>query len=585
MEHITPFIKHNYAKLRDLYLSMTFGNRVVATLLMATLIISLGYLIIGSIKPADPRSKTVMLHDGRAFNTNEKRAANYAFAKEGLGDHQWAGDQLQVPTNRKIVYDLALASNNVLETIGGARQRTADAMNPWQSSRMTDQKMLTAKEQDAIDAIKLMPDIASATILSHRRPEWEQNVWARKHVMSVAVAVEAVENSPLSAETITAIGNLIAPAFGITNRKEISITDSKYARSYDGFGEEVSPAQSEYLRHQNRHQDTWKKRIYDLYSQIAGLQVETTVELSTYRSLRSFGVEHGRPTELVKHELDYHLKREGWDRYFRPGQVAQGSRTLIDPTGNISPQNLLDEKKRESEITHALQGTETNQEALPYVPLRVTASLRIPRDHIIKIWHERNRQLGGDPDATPTPEVLAEEEVKVANDMKRTVGNLLTFYRTNNKTDPMELVYVEFYDRFLPVEVKLTAWQEFVLFMKTHWQSLGLMSLVFSGLVVLWAISKPQKDPPIILNEGYELPLEALDARIAEKLRREAEAAAAAAAAAEEAGPEFENTLGELGSLRSLKDEIAELIAKNPEAAAAVIRQWVGNAVLVETKT
>jgi flagellar biosynthesis/type III secretory pathway M-ring protein FliF/YscJ len=40
-----------------------------------------------------------------------------------------------------------------------------------------------------------------------------------------------------------------------------------------------------------------------------------------------------------------------------------------------------------------------------------------------------------------------------------------------------------------------------------------------------------------------------------------------------------------LGSIRSLRDEISELIAKNPEAAAAVIRQWIGNAVLVEAKT
>jgi flagellar biosynthesis/type III secretory pathway M-ring protein FliF/YscJ len=68
-----------------------------------------------------------------------------------------------------------------------------------------------------------------------------------------------------------------------------------------------------------------------------------------------------------------------------------------------------------------------------------------------------------------------------------------------------------------------------------------------------------------------------------EEERLAAEAAAAEAAAAEE--EEFENSLGGLGSIRSLRDEIAELIAKNPEAAAAVIRQWIGNAVLVEAKS
>ena len=586
MEHITPFIKHNYAKLKDLYLSMTFGNRVVASLLFTTLLISLGYLIVGGIKPTDPRSKMMLLHDGYSFNSNEKRAANYAFAKEGLGDHQWVGDQLQVPTNRKIVYSLALASNNVIDANGLAQQKAADGLSPWQSSRMVDTKMLTAKTQDAVDTIKRIPGIASASILYHRRPEWERNVWARRQVMSVAVSVEAIENKPLSAETITAIGNIIATAFGITDRsKEISITDSKHNRSYDGFGEEVSSALGAYLRHQIRHQETWNKRIYDLLSQIDGLKVETTVELTKHRTQQLFTIEHDRPTPLVTHELDYHLNRKGYDRFFRPGQTAMGSRELIDPMGNIGPQNELDEKKREAEITHALPGREMKEEMLPYIPLRVTASLQIPRDYLVKIWQARNRLLGGESNAVPTPEELTAEEEKFALETKRNVGNLMLFYRTNNKIDPMELVDVTFVDRDFPVVPELTAWQQFKLFMQHHWQDISLIGLVCGGLVVLWSISKQPKPEDIVIYEGLETPLEAIDARIAEQRRLEAEASAAITAAAEEMGPEFENTLGELGSLRSLKDEIAELIAKNPEAAAAVIRQWVGNAVLVEAKT
>jgi flagellar biosynthesis/type III secretory pathway M-ring protein FliF/YscJ len=112
------------------------------------------------------------------------------------------------------------------------------------------------------------------------------------------------------------------------------------------------------------------------------------------------------------------------------------------------------------------------------------------------------------------------------------------------------------------------------------------MSLVFSGLVVLYLISKPQKPDNIMIYEGLETPLEAIDARLAEKRRLEEEARRLAeeAAAAVEEEIEFENSLGELGSLRSLRDEIAELIRNNPEAAAAIIRQWIGNVSVVENK-
>jgi len=585
MEHLQNFAKQNYAKLKDLYLSMTFGNRVVAALLMATLLLSLGYLIVGSIKPADPRTRTVMMYDGYQFSSNEKRAADHAFSSRRLGDHNWIGDKLQVPTTQRHAYAAALAEERVIETAGMARRMTAESISPWQSARAMDTKMLTAKEQDCVAAIKMITGIANAEVVTNRRPAWERNVWARTQIMSVGVFVEAIENRPLSADTIGAIGNIVAPIFGITDMNEIRIVDTRHQRAYDGSGEQQGSAQSEYLRHQLRHQEEWNTRIYQQLPAIDGLKVDTTVVLTTYRRQDIFTVEHDRPTPLVIHEMDYHFKREGWDRFFRPGQIAQHGRPLIDPTGSISPKDLVDEKKREMETTHALPGSETKQQQLPYIPLIVRTTIRVPRDHIASIWQARNRQIGGDPDAMPTEEQLLAAEETFTNDIKRSIGNLLEPYRPTAKTDPMDLVTVVYDDMLRPDEIELTAWEQFLLFLKYHWQSIGLMSLVFGGLVVLWSISKPPKPDSITIYEGLETPLEAIDARIAERIRREEELRAAEEAAAEEERREFENSLGELGSLRSLKDEIAELIAKNPEAAAAVIRQWIGNAVLVEAKT
>ena len=585
MEAVKTFLKQNYAKLKDLYVSMTLGNRIVASLLMVTLLVSLGYLIVGGIKPADPRSKTVRLFDGYMFSPNEKRAAEYALSQAGLSEGQWIGDQLQVPVNRRHQYTAVLAAENVLDKKGFARQGMANTLSPWENAKMMDTKMLTAKEQDCVDSIKMLNGIADVKVISNKRPSWERNVWARTQIPSVAVTVEAIENKPLSIETIGAIGRIVTSAFGITDVKEISIVDTNRSRAYDGSGEELSSAQGEYLRHQTRYQEEWNNRLYQHLSHIKGLRIETSVDLTTYRKERSFGVEHGKPTPLVTHEMDYHFHREGWERFFRPGQVAQWGSPLIDPTGNVSPKDITDEKKREQEITNALQGTETEREQVPYIPVRVTVSIQIPREHILAVWQSKNRQLGNSLDSQPTAEQLRAEEEELTTTTKRSVAKLLEFYRISSKTDPLDLIDVGYFDPVRPVEVELTAWEQFVLFLQNNWQTLSLMSLVFSGLVVLWLISKPQKPDSIVIYEGLETPLEAIDARIAEKIRREEEAAAAAAAAAAEAQEIFENSLGELGSLRSLKDEIAELIAKNPEAAAAVIRQWIGNAVLVEAKT
>jgi len=584
MEQVKTYFIQNYAKLKDLYLSMTLGNRIVAALLAATLFVSLGYLIAGSIKQADVSSKTVFLYNGHRFDQIQARAAEDAFAIAGLTDYQWVGDRIQVARDRLPRYIAELAKENITAPSSTPRQDTADSFSPFHHAKIMDTRMNAASERTTSAAIKWLPGIADAIVQTHKRPDWERNVWARKNVISVSVTLDTISRTPLPDETIVAVGNIVAPAFGITNMKEIRIVDVRNSKSYDGFGNEVGSAQGEYFRHQLRHQAEWNKRIIELLPAIEGLEVDTTVMLTTYRERRSLNVQHDRPTILTNHQMNYEFLREGYNRFFRPGQVAQWGSPLINPTGDETPSDRTEERRIESEVTNALPGTETNEEVLPYIPLRISASIRIPRDYVVALWRDTNRQMGGDPDAIPTPEALRALEEEISQTYRELVANLIGPHLESRREDPMDLVTIAFVQRILPVEVELTAWEQFVLFLKENWQNLGLMSLVFSGLAVLWLISKPQKPESIVLYEGLETPLEAIDARIAEKIRREEEAAAAAAAEEEEL-EEFENTLGELGSLRSLRDEIAELIARNPEAAAAVIRQWVGTSVLVEAKS
>ena len=96
-------------------------------------------------------------------------------------------------------------------------------------------------------------------------------------------------------------------------------------------------------------------------------------------------------------------------------------------------------------------------------------------------------------------------------------------------------------------------------------------------------------------------PMEVLEAEYAEWLRNlrgdpteeerlakeAADQFAAEEAAIEEArlaAEEAARNFADLASLHTLLDDVAELIAVNPDAAAAIVRQWIGNAVLIEPK-
>ena len=107
-------------------------------------------------------------------------------------------------------------------------------INFWDSQRVAEIKMHTAKELDCADAIKMISGIANAEVVTHTRLEWDRDAQEQTKVTSVGVFVEASDNRPLDISVINAIGLIVAPAFGITDMEEIRIVDTKHHREYSG---------------------------------------------------------------------------------------------------------------------------------------------------------------------------------------------------------------------------------------------------------------------------------------------------------------------------------------------------------------
>ena len=61
-----------------------------------------------SYKPEDPHTKIVKLYGGYQFSCLEKELVEVVFLKAGLSDHNWCGNQLQVPAHKKNLYTLTV---------------------------------------------------------------------------------------------------------------------------------------------------------------------------------------------------------------------------------------------------------------------------------------------------------------------------------------------------------------------------------------------------------------------------------------------------------------------------------------------
>lgn len=561
-----------YGQLRDLFQSMTPGNRIIASLLITTLLVSLGFLVIGSIKPTESRSKYTYLFDGFEFSSKDKIAVESALSTGGLKDHEWVGNKLRVPKKSMASYAARIATEKAINVPGGALKDTAGALSPWDSNLSTSEKMLRAKEADAASSISKLEGVLSAEVIANRRKDWDKNVWARKEVFSVGVNVEPVGYKPLSDNTVAAIGGLISVIFG-ADPSLVRVVDNKNNRIYSGTGEEMGGGTS-YSRAQAQYESNWKNKIYNILPHIEGLQVETTVVLTKLINESLFKVQHEKPKATIHEHIrgsDY--LNEGYTRFGRPGQIAMMSRPLIQSDAGQDKAKITD-KTHEEEKTNALQGTETKAEMIPFIPERIFASLQISMDHVRSTWIAKNRTKET-PEPEATPEQLQEEEELIRQDTRKLVAKLLEEYRDPRKSpDPLDMVEVTFYEPIREPEPVMTSWQKTRVWLARHWQNLSLMGLVLCGMCVLWSITRPAKPDPIVIYEAPEIPMEVFEARA------QAEAEAEAAARAEEEDEEFQRTLdGFDKSIRSLQEEIADLVEENPDAAAAVLRQWIGNIV------
>lgn len=577
MDKFQDQFKQVYAQLRDLYMSMTPGNRITATLLFFLLIASLGFLIVGGIKPGETKSKFEYVYPGHDFTPAEKVAVESALSKIGLNNHEWVGDQLRVPRGSVSTYTAQIAKEKAVKISGNTSFDMAEKLSPWDSKNSQREKMFQSKAQDAAAAIMRLDGILSASVIPNSRRDWDvRNNFIRKDVVTVGVTVEPVGFKPLDVGTVSAIGNLVAMIFG-TEQKYISIVDSKNNRIYNGGGDEPGGA-TNYLRATAMEEDKWKNKIHDLLN-IPGLQVATTVVLS--REIKKyFDVEHRKPKAvLYEHVYGRDYKNTGAWRGGRPGHIAMMSRPLIDPEINAGQGFGITEKVHEAEKTNPLGGRETRGEEIPLTPESIFASLRIPMDYVKESWVLKNRTTET-PNPEPTPDQIDEEKQLIEADTKRIVAKQLEPYKDPRKSDALDSVEVKFYEPpAKEAEPELTAWQQVLQWLKLHWQTLGLLGLVLCGMCVLWSIGKPAKPESIVIYEAPEIPMEVFEAQARAKAEAEA---------AEEAEDDEEAMARSLDgfdrSIRSLQDEIAELVEENPAAAAAVLRQWIGTVVSTEGK-
>ncbi len=560
-------LKNFYAQLKDLFLGMTPGNRITVALLLAGLLLSVAFLFISL--PAS-EGKYVPAFGGKFFDQSQQITVSAALAKANLSDYDWKEGKLIVPKNEVNKYIGAITEAKAVVGLGDHQLQAIDKMGAYETRLMIEKRSTAAKQQELRTVLMNWSWIREASVITNERSERDRNLYDKKSVPSVAVTVWPHNREEINEEQRSAITAVVKTSFGITDLNDITITDGNTWASFYGSDDKIRGGARTYEDMQRHYQDEWDKKIKEHFADISGLRVSTVVKLNDSLGRTVHDVRHDRPTAVSVRERTTDLDKKDRDIAGRPGLTPQLGLPVPNPQAQVIQGSSVKETTEETERNMALQGEEGQSRIAGLTPKTITASLRVPISYFKKVWIERNTKPG-EPTPEPTDADIASIQVEILASIRKSTAKLMETLRPSDMPDTTQMVDVEPYDDFRPaIDEKPTLAQMVMAWLGINWETLSLLALVLVGMGVLWSMTRVRQPEPIVIYEAAQLPMEEVPMTDEE-------------IAAQEAEEGIKRSLEPFSkSIISLQSEVADLVTENPDAAASVLRQWIGNVAFQE---
>jgi len=558
------FVNKAFAQLTELFRSLSPGTRIVGGLLIAAIGISLFYLFQFQATGGEE-----FLLGGRPFDSSEMAKIETAFAKAGLSQSEIVDNRIRIPRGKKGEYLAALADNNALPADFYKHLDEATAAdNPFASTRSLDLRRWNAKQKELALIISRMRGIESATV---QYDEEAKGGLSRQKNKTAMVAIQTI-GGVVDEDQIRAIRNVIASAYAGLDRHSITITDMTSGLSYGGaLGPGGVPEdESMYASHKQKYERDWQQKIAAQLATIPGVIVGVNVELSPE-------IEHSKqivkldpkPITLQSSEATTEKTTQAPQVAGRPGAQSNGvgNQPVAIAATSSSPGSSLTETKNEAINVPGYEVENIGNS--PLMPTMVTASIEVPRSYLLQVWRQRNPPAAGTEAKLPDPAELLKVQTETENRIKETVRNLLP--PVAQGTNPYPHIVVSTYTD-LPgapaAAPTFASWAK--LWLTDNWQTLAMIGVGLMSLLMLRSMVRSPGQPGSPVRTASDESAEPPGPRLA---NTDGPEEAAEPEPVQTLRKRFKSTAGP-----DLKVELQEIVKDNPDAAANILRSWIGDA-------
>jgi flagellar M-ring protein FliF len=314
-----------------------------------------------------------------------------------------------------------------------------------------------------------------------------------------------------------------------------------------------------YLVAQRRYEQEYRHKIERSLAFVPNVTVQVDVQLDHEKSTYTNTVEALKGVTSESSEKSSNHNREGGGGSGgRPGY--QSSPNAPATLSSASKGGSHDEEESTDVKERIQPGTkQIVRESVGLTPQLVKVQIGIPNSYFEKVWRERNPPPAGQ-EAKP-PEAAALEQIRVAESKKIQAHVAAGLPTPQGIADPTQLVTITTFQDIKPLPISPPGiGQQVVVWLAEYWRTLGLIGLAVVSLMVLRSMVRAV--PNVATSEPVQMRVaaepepqknETVENVAARRLRRFT------------------------GSGPSLRDELSELVQEDPDAAANILRSWIGS--------
>jgi flagellar M-ring protein FliF len=549
------FLNKSIAQVSELFRSMTPGARVTAGLLLAVVVVSVGYLFRQGTAGPD-----AYLFGGEALSDGQLNRIEVALGEANLSGAEREGNRIRVPAGQQAAYLAAVADGDAMpQNFNTILEDAIGKGSPWESAADKRERLKVAKQQTLSEIIRQMPWVEDAVVLYDEQDSRELGrLNATKH-MTASVNVQPAVGESLDARRAKVLQKLVASAVNM-KPDDVNVTSLGDGGVYAGG--DVSPEVFENEYYQTKVAFELQKRdtILQHLRHIPGVEVGVNAELNETQEevIRSVKPDPKGTDRHVVETTESSIQNSGATSG-QPGPSSQGPDRRV---AAAAPENKNETKSTSTETDTAIGHTDTHTKNASYTPREVWATVTIPRSYIIDVWKSRNPDVK----TPPKPEEIAPVETQVKTDIQDIVEPLLRIQANKGQDDRKYSSVVVLDSLPRPVIEPPSMVSNAVAWAGRSWNTLAMLGVAIFSLMVLRGVIKgaPPGDGAAASGAGSALTLHADEP--------------ATGTANDKDEPANDRPRLRLKKGKSLKDDLVDIVREDPDAAADILRSWIGKA-------